>query len=273
MTNKKLNGVHVCESSEKQRACHQGQVKARPRDASGTGMKNQKLDAAEVWRQMEDLAAPQLRQTVHERAVYSYLPRHSRIEGKVRLRFSISWLRHGAGLPIRAARKAKRGLAAKGALRVVGRGREGHVVEVRLPEEIRGVHAREITGDRAARAREIDNLEAADFLGGPELREAIHRREGGRCFDCGRQLSLRTRCLDQVVPLAHLGGNSYRNLVSSCRECNSLKRERQVPDFLRWLFREGHLSRAELSGRLRAVEQLAAGKLRPVIAGDREATK
>jgi pimeloyl-ACP methyl ester carboxylesterase len=169
MTNKKLNGVHVCESSEKQRACHQGQVKARPRDASGTGMKNQKLDAAEVWRQMEDLAAPQLRQTVHERAVYSYLLRHSRIEGKVRLRFSISWLRHGAGLPIRAARKAIRGLAAKGALRVVGRGREGHVVEVRLPEEIRGVHAREIAGDRAARAREIDNLEAADFLGGPEL--------------------------------------------------------------------------------------------------------
>src|SRR5690349_19965090 len=106
-------------------------------------MKNEKLDTAEVWRQMEDLAAPQLRETVHDLPVYSYLLRHSRIEGKVRLRFSISWLKHGTGLPILAARKAIRGLAAKGALRVVGRGREGHVVEVRLPEEIRGVHARE----------------------------------------------------------------------------------------------------------------------------------
>jgi len=70
MTIKKLNAVHVCESSEKKRACPRRQAKARPRDGSGTAMKNQKIDAAEVWKQMEDLAAPQLRLTVHERAVY-----------------------------------------------------------------------------------------------------------------------------------------------------------------------------------------------------------
>ena len=265
MTIKKLNAVHVCESSEKKRACPRRQAKARPRDGSGTAMKNQKIDAAEVWKQMEDLAAPQLRLTVHERAVYTYLLRHSRIEGKVRLRFSISWLRHGAGLTIRAARKAIRGLAAKGALRVVGRGREGHLVDVRVPEEIRGVHPQEIAGDRAAQVRELDNLEETDFLGSLELREAIHRREGGRCFYCLRRMSRMARRLDHVVPLAHLGGNSYRNLVSSCRECNSLKRERQAPDFVRWLFREGHLSRAELTGRLRALEALTTGKLRPKI--------
>src|SRR5258707_11357791 len=229
-------------------------------------MKNKKLDAAEVWKQMEDLAAPQLRLSVHERAVYTYLLRHSRIEGKPRLRFSIGWLRRGAGLTIRAARKAVRGLVAKGALRMIGRGREGHLVEVRVPEEIRGVRAAEIAAGRAARARELDNLEGADFLGSPERREAIHRREGGRCFYCGRQLSPKTRCLDHVVPLAHLGGNSYRNLVSSCRECNSLKRERQASDFLRWLFREGRFSAGELSRRLRVLSGLGAGKLRPALA-------
>jgi len=205
MAIKKLNAVHVCKSSEKKRACLRRQAQARPRDGSGTAMKNQKLDAAEVWKQMEDLAAPQLRLTVHERAVYTYLLRHSRIEGKVRLRFSISWLRHGAGLTIRAARKAIRGLAAKGALRVVGRGREGHLVDVRVPEEIRRVHLQEIAGDRAAQVGELDNLEETDFLGSLELREAIHRREGGRCFYCLRRMSRMARRLDHVVPLAHLG--------------------------------------------------------------------
>ena len=230
-------------------------------------MKTQKLDAVQVWKQMEDLAVPQLRLSVHERAVYTYLLRHSRIEGKVRLRFSISWLRRGAGLTIRAARKAVRGLVAKGALRVVGRGREGHLVEVRLPEEIRGVRAGLIgvTGapGNDAHAPELDNLEEADFLGTKTLREAIHRREGGRCFYCLRRMSPGARCLDHVVPLAHLGGNSYRNLVSSCRECNSLKRERQAPDFLRWLYQEGRLSSADLRACVRALKQLASGKLRP----------
>lgn len=242
-------------------------------------MKNKKIDGAEVWKQMEDLAVPRLGLSVHERAVYSYLLRHSRLEGKVRLRFTISWLRRGASLTIRAARKAVRGLVAKGALRVVGRGREGHLVEVRLPEEIHrlraGINAtkggtkggaRGALGE-AARAPELEHLEKEDFLGTKFLREAIHRRECGRCFYCQRRMGRRARCIDHVVPLAHLGGNSYRNLVSSCRECNSLKRERPAPDFLRWLYREGRLSSADLAGRLRALKQVAAGELRPRVEG------
>ncbi len=238
-------------------------------------MKSKRIDGGEVWKQMEDLAVPRLGLSVHERAVYSYLLRHSRIEGKVRLRFSISWLRRGTGLTIRAARKGVRGLMAKGALRVVGRGREGHLVEVRLPEEIRGVRAGVIgtkggvrgAPGEAARAPKLDHLEEEDFLGTKFLREAIHRRECGRCFYCLRRMSRRARCLDHVVPLAHLGGNSYRNLVSSCAECNSLKRERQAEDFLRWLYREGRLSSADLAGRLRALKQVAAGELRPRVEG------
>jgi 5-methylcytosine-specific restriction endonuclease McrA len=102
---------------------------------------------------------------------------------------------------------------------------------------------------------------------GPEarraLRQAIHAREGGFCFYCLRRLTPMVRCLDHVVPRVRGGRNGYRNLVSSCAECNSQKGPRRAEDFLRWLYREGRLSAGELRGRLRALAGLAAGKLRP----------
>jgi hypothetical protein len=61
------------------------------------------------------------------------------------------------------------------------------------------------------------------------------------------------------------GCNSYRNLVSSCIECNSQKGEKPADDFLRRLYREGHLNASELAGRLRALDDLATGKLRPAV--------
>jgi 5-methylcytosine-specific restriction endonuclease McrA len=71
------------------------------------------------------------------------------------------------------------------------------------------------------------------------------------------------RCLDHVVPRVRFGRNSYRNLVSCCLECNSRKGDRAARDFLRTLYRLGRLTGAELDGRLRALKELAAGKLRP----------
>ncbi len=59
------------------------------------------------------------------------------------------------------------------------------------------------------------------------------------------------------------GCNSYRNLVSSCIECNSQKAEKPADDFLRRLYREGQLNAAELAARLRALDALASCKLRP----------
>jgi hypothetical protein len=44
-------------------------------------MKNKKLNAVQVWKQLEDLAVPRLHLSVFERAVYSHLLRHSRLEG------------------------------------------------------------------------------------------------------------------------------------------------------------------------------------------------
>ena len=63
------------------------------------------------------------------------------------------------------------------------------------------------------------------------------------------------------MPRAELGQNSYRNLVSCCLECNSNKAERPDEEFLCWLYRDRRLSADELTGRLRALDDLAAGKL------------
>ena len=230
-------------------------------------MKNTTCDAGEIWKQFEDLLVPRLGLSVVDRAAYSHLLRHSRLEGRVRLRFSILWLARGAGVSGWAARKAVRSLVAKGALRLAQRSRAGHVVEVRLPEEIRSVRAGKNAAEQAVRLASAANIEKTDFLETRALRQAIHAREGGFCFYCLRRLTPMVRCLDHVGPRVRRGRNSYRNVVSSCAECNSKKREGRAEDFLRWLYREGRLSAGELSRRLRALAELGSGKLRPRLAG------
>jgi 5-methylcytosine-specific restriction endonuclease McrA len=116
-----------------------------------------------------------------------------------------------------------------------------------------------------ARLPRTANLEERDFWQDKTLRKAIHARERSVCFYCLRRLTARVRCLDHVVPQVRRGSNSYRNIVSSCAECNALKGETPAEGFLRLLYRDGRLTATELTGRLRAVEALAAGKLRPAL--------
>jgi HNH endonuclease len=182
-------------------------------------MKTKKPNAELLWKQIEDLLVPRLCLSVIDRAVYSDLLRHSRLEGKLRLRFSIARIGLGAGLGGTATRRAVRRLVAHGALRVVERGgKSGHLIEVRLPEEIgaaRGTVRRGLAP--------VSNLEETDFMQSKALRQAIHLRENGRCFYCLRQVTARVKSIDHVVPTVQLGRNSYRNLVSCCMECNSKK--------------------------------------------------
>jgi predicted DNA-binding transcriptional regulator len=236
-------------------------------------MKNKKPNAELVWKQLEDQLAPRLRLSVAEHTVYAHLLRHSRLEGKLRLRFSIRWLSRNIRLSAGSVRAGVRHLVAQGALRLVQRSKLGHVVEVRLPDEIRPVRLNRIEIRAAAKeeatdARAAVNLEEADFLRTMALRKAIHAREGGQCFYCMRRTPPTFQCLDHVVPLARLGSNSYRNLVSSCMECNAQKGEKAADDFLRWLYREHRLNATELAGRLRALNGLASGELRPSLHGE-----
>jgi hypothetical protein len=137
------------------------------------------------------------------------------------------------------------------------------VVAVLLPDEIPA--ARPDPGEAREAAQPISavDLEQVDFRKTKELRQAIYARDRGLCFYCLRQINVLGQCLDHVVPQAEFGRNSYRNLVSCCLECNSRKGAGSAADFLRRLCREGRVTGKEFSDRLRALDDLASGKLQP----------
>ena len=148
-------------------------------------MKDQKLDGVEVWKQLEDVLAPRFKLSVLDRAVYSHLLRHTCLEGKLRLRFSIVWLAGNLGITSRRARQSVRRLVDIGALHLIERSNIGHVVDVRLPQQLCAAHP-----DHSACAPSMPpggpNLEQLDFWRTRPLRLAIHAREAGLCFYCLR---------------------------------------------------------------------------------------
>src|ERR1700687_6469995 len=114
-------------------------------------MKNKKPNAELVWKQVEAQLVPRLRLSVIDRTVYSHLLRHSRLEGKLRLRFSLMWLGRNIRLSTGPVREAVRRLVAQGALRLVQRSKAGDGVEVRLHGELRAVRLNRIESRAAAR--------------------------------------------------------------------------------------------------------------------------
>jgi len=280
MKNSKRNGIGVSERSLGRQSAKRDSSTAlgmtvskealqrRETEERGGRGAQKEIDAKSLWKQVEDVVAPQLRLPVIDHLVYIHLLRHSHLEGKRRLRFSIPWLAHNINLSTCPTREAVRRLAACGVVRLVERSKAGHVAEVRLPEEVRGVRAKAAARAReAARKAATSDIEEVDFLKTLELRRTIHARERGRCFYCLRRVAPRLECLDHVVPRARVACNSYRNLVSACMECNAQKGEQPAEEYLRWLFREHRLGAAELRGRFEALEMLAAGKLRPALPG------
>src|SRR5882672_7131966 len=143
-------------------------------------MLNKKPNAKLLWMQFEDVLAPRLGLTVKERAVYSYLLRHSLVVGKLRLQFAVMALARTLGLSIGPARHAVRRLDELGTLRVLERSKTGHLEEMRLPEKIRALRHGKIgalltTG--AAGEPPASALEATDILKTWALRKSIHDRE------------------------------------------------------------------------------------------------
>ena len=193
-------------------------------------MKTQKPNAEFVWKQMEDQVVPRLQLGVIEHLIYCHLLRHTLLEGKRQFRFSIAWLGQNIRVCHTTARLAVLRLVELGVLRMIEFSKAGRLMEVRLPEEILAEHPlKEAPPSKPGHTRYGTrygnmwpapgaDLEKQDFLRTDALRHAIHAREAGRCFYCFRQLAPHMKCLDHVVPLAQSGSNSYRKLVSSCRE-------------------------------------------------------
>src|SRR5260370_12567908 len=145
-------------------------------------MKPKKLNAGLLWMQFEDVLAPRLGLSVKERAVYSYLLRHSLVVGKLRLQFAVMALARTLGLSIGAARQAVRRLDELGALSVLERSKSGHMAEMRLPEKIRAIRLGKNGAFHVAGEPPASTLETTDFLKSWTLRKTIHDRERGACF-------------------------------------------------------------------------------------------
>jgi hypothetical protein len=234
-------------------------------------MKAKMPNAALVWKQVDDFVVPRLRLSVIERAVYSHLLRHTRLEGRHRLRFTRAWLAKGMGVCPNTARSYIRRLISRGAIRSIETTYEGNLVEVFLPEEIRArlpksphrpLLCKLLKPSPILRAA-APTIEELDFFSTRSLRSAIYARERFACFYCRRRLKKGTQCLDHVVAQMHSGGNSYRNIVACCVECNARKAHKPASELLCRLFRERRLTAGLLATRLSALESLSAGNLRP----------
>ena len=137
MKNRKGNGIGASEPSLNRRSTvNSGQ--RREIEERGGHRTQREIDARSLWKQVEDVVVAQLGLGVIDHVIYVHLLRHSQLEGKRRLHFSIPWLAHNINLSTCPTREAVRRLAAYGVLRLVERSKQGHVAEVRLPEEVRG---------------------------------------------------------------------------------------------------------------------------------------
>ena len=234
-------------------------------------MKPKKLNLKLLWQQFADFLHPRLGLSITDRAVYFYLIRHTRLEARHQLHCSMPWIGRGLGISSGPVRESVRRLAVLGALRIAQRSKAGHILEVRLPEEIPAVRpglpavAGAVAVGDPVNAPPSANLEDTDFLRTRALRNSIHLRERGHCFYCLRRTDAHTQCLDHVQPRVKAGCNSYRNLVSCCLECNSQKGEHCATDFLRSLYRDRRLTASEFHAGLRRLDALAAGKLPPPV--------
>ena len=53
-------------------------------------------------------------------------------------------------------------------------------------------------------------------------KDKLLKKKGNHCFYCGDKLTKSWEA-DHIVPKSKGGGDSYSNLVPSCRDCNAMK--------------------------------------------------
>ncbi|MBI3661695.1 MAG: HNH endonuclease [Acidobacteria bacterium] len=209
--------------------------------------------AGQIWKEFEDYLAPLLGMKPGERSVYSYLVRHTRLEGRRGVVVGMAALARGVGLGYAAARWHLFRLARKGCVQVRPY-RHAQAIEVFLPEEV----IREI------RVRDWERLQRDTVRVSKNrvLRAAILRRERGRCFYCQQRLVEGKIWFDHVVPLARGGSPEEKNVVACCRTCNRWKGTGGAEAFLRELCKARGISKEQLQKRLAAIREILRGKLR-----------
>lgn len=65
-----------------------------------------------------------------------------------------------------------------------------------------------------------------------KTRERLFKESAHCCIYCGRPLTLETMETDHIVPLSKGGTSDYSNKVCTCPNCNALKADKEIPEFL-----------------------------------------
>ncbi len=209
-----------------------------------------------------DHVAPKL--DTYEHAIYIYLIRHTRLINvaeavigfkSARARMATGIGENGKPMSENTAYVKLQSLARKGLVELLASEHKGRRIGVLLPREVPGLIR--IPEPRA----EVDP-DSLDFFEPPENRILILERENEACFYCLKGLTQETFLIEHVISRP-TGGNSYRNVVASCRQCNTRKGSMSAEDFVRQIFSEGLLNDVEVAMRLTAIENLRSGNLKP----------
>ena len=223
------------------------------------------MEPKQFIEQFQDYLAPKL--DTYEQALYLYIFRHSRLIGadevvigfkSARRRMACGIGQDGSPMAENTAYEKLRSLQSKGCIEIISSERTGRRIRLRLPDEMPG-----IIPPPVAQAPPL-SIEEMDFFEIPENRALILEREEHHCFYCLRVLTAENYVIEHVVSRP-AGGNGYRNVVASCRECNNRKNDSTAEDYVRALFRESFLSAAELQDRLLKLGRLKNGELKPMV--------
>ena len=219
------------------------------------------MDSTIFIEQFHDHLAPKL--DTYEQAIYLYIFRHSRLKDKAevvigfksaRSRMACGIGEKGRPMSENTAYEKLQSLQKKGCIEIVDTERAGRRIRLRLPAEIPGLIV------ERSDTNATPDLETIDFFA-PEYRHRILQRDGHQCFYCGRAVTSANYVIEHVTSRPN-GDNSYRNLVTGCRECNNRKKE-DAEAFLRLLYREDFLTAQEFRERIARLEKLRAGELKP----------
>lgn len=217
-------------------------------------------DLKNVLIEIQDHLIPIL--DTYEQAIYHYIFRHTYLIQLETTLFSSrsAEIGFGAGTagaqPSNSSRSKKlKSLELKGAVKILERSHKGILVAIVLPQNISGLI-------KLKDSFEID-IDSLDFYKDRRLLPSILEREGYRCFYTGKKITEEKCYLDHVVASSTYGDNSYKNIVASSYDANSMKNNKSVGDFIRQLYKEDIISLVEFDNLKIKIEDLQKGKLIP----------
>lgn len=212
----------------------------------------------EILIQIQDHLVPTL--DSYEQAIYHYVFRHTYLVGKKQMLYITRNAEIGFGTGVntktpsmKTRSKKIRSLEAKGAVKIIERSNKGILVELILPQNIAGLIKKE--------EKETVNVDSLDFYKDRRLLPVLLERENFRCFYIGKKITEENCYLDHVIPQSKGGDNTYRNIVATCYDANSMKNDMDVDDFARVLLKEGILSLDEFNELKKKIENLQKGNL------------